>query len=60
MSKPKALLRSMTAVIGMLAVAAVLSTPSAWAQGQKVLIWMSCTTWSDAQAGAYSLKIEKL
>jgi hypothetical protein len=29
-------------------------------QGQKVLIWMSCTTWSDAQAGAYSLKIEKL
>jgi len=30
------------------------------AQGQKVLIWYSCTTWSDAQMGAYSLKIEKL
>ena len=27
----------MTAVIGMLAVTAVLSAPSAWAQGQKVL-----------------------
>ncbi len=37
MSKRKALFRSMTAVVGMLAMAAVLSAPSAWAQGQKVL-----------------------
>src|SRR5213593_4178860 len=37
MNKRAALLRSITAVIGMLALPAVLSTPSAWAQGQKVL-----------------------
>ncbi len=28
--------------------------------GQKVLIWVSCTTWSSAQEGAYSITIEKL
>lgn len=30
------------------------------AQGQKVLIWVSCATWSDAQMGAYTLTIAKM
>src|SRR6266566_5293640 len=37
MTKRVALLRSIAAMIATLVVAAVLSTPSAWAQGQKVL-----------------------
>jgi len=29
-------------------------------QGQHVLIWVSCTTWSNAKAGPYTLTIQKL
>jgi hypothetical protein len=32
----------------------------AMAAGQKVMIWVSCTTWSDVQAGPYTLTITKL
>ena len=30
------------------------------AQGQSVMLWVSCTTWSDVQAGAYTVSITKL
>jgi hypothetical protein len=30
------------------------------AQGQQIMIWVSCTTWSDVQAGPYTLTIQKL